>query len=410
MGSIPEAKRVDFASNLIHQLESLNKSAFDQILDHDDYRKQALHIAQQLTLSLEKPQTVPLNSILPVRSTVARIAVDLDLFNLLADGSGSKTVEELASKTNSDPVLMARILRILDCMGWAKQVEVDSFAPTEIGEVVRTRKPIEAGIKHLFDIALPVFSDMPEYFRRHGYISPQDEAKGPFQYAFHTDETAFNWWAGDPVKSTNFNTFMTGTGGGKKNHWTKWFPVEGHLIGSKPPGKEEVLLVDVGGGRGHDLDAFITKFPAAGGRYILEDLPSVIDDYQEVNSAIEPVKHSFFDPQPIHGARAYFLHHVLHNWSDDSVIKILTAIRGAMKPVYSRILINESVLPDRDCPAWKAEMDWWMMAIHAGSQRTESHFRTLCEKSGLVFCRYWAPPGGGDGIIEAMLGPEESAE
>ncbi|KAK3324858.1 O-methyltransferase [Apodospora peruviana] len=297
---------------------------------------------------------------------------------------------------------MARILRILDSMGWAEQVDDVSFRPTAIGDIVKTRKPVEAGIKHLyaFDVALPIFAMLPEYFREHGYHSPHDESDGPFQHAFGVKQTAFDWWAQDPARSANFNTFMSGTGGGRKNHWTNWFPVETHLLQDACLSENDALLVDVGGGRGHDLDTFIKRFPDAKGRFILEDLPSVIDDYRHENPRIEPVGHSFFDVQPVKGAKMYFLHHVLHNWPDEGVVRILSNIREAMTPGYSRILIAESVLPDRDCPPWKAEMDWWMMAIHAGSQRTAGQFRTLCEKAGLQFLKYWGPPGDGDGIIE----------
>jgi hypothetical protein len=74
-----------------------------------------------------------------------------------------------------------------------------------------------------------------------------------------------------------------------------------------------------------------------------------------------------------------------------------------MKPNYSRIILGENVLPGRDCPLWKAELDWAMMTLHCGMARTVSQFRDLCEQSGLKLVKYWAPPGEGDGIIEAVL-------
>ena len=62
-----------------------------------------------------------------------------------------------------------------------------------------------------------------------------------------------------------------------------------------------VLIVDVAGGRGHDLEAFRRKFPHAQGRMILQDLPSVIDDIQDLDSQIERMAHDMFLPQPIKG-------------------------------------------------------------------------------------------------------------
>jgi hypothetical protein len=152
-----------------------------------------------------------------------------------------------------------------------------------------------------FDIAFPIYAKLPEYFRRFGYKSPSDERDGPFQYAFNVSQTAFDWWAQDPVLSDNFNTFMTGVRGGRLN-WVEWFPVQDRILaGHSHHEDRDVLLVDVGGGRGHDLNTFIQKFPDAKGRYVLEDLPAVIDDYQGANSRIEPVKHDFFKEQPIQG-------------------------------------------------------------------------------------------------------------
>jgi hypothetical protein len=71
-----------------------------------------------------------------------------------------------------------------------------------------------------------------------------------------------------------------------------------------------------------------------------------------------------------------------------------------MTPLYSRLLVVEHFLPEVDCSMRKAEMDWCMMAIHCGSQRTVSHFETICGKAGLKVAKYWGPPGDGEGVLE----------
>ena len=35
---------------------------------------------------------------------------------------------------------------------------------------------------------------MPAYFREVGYQPPTDPEKGPFQYAFNTNKSAFDYW------------------------------------------------------------------------------------------------------------------------------------------------------------------------------------------------------------------------
>jgi phosphoribulokinase len=46
------------------------------------------------------------------------------------------------------------------------------------------------------------------------------------------------------------------------------------------------------------------------------------------------------------GARIYYLHFIIHDWPDSDCIKIMEKIRDAMTPGYSRLLLNDAVLPD----------------------------------------------------------------
>ena len=62
-----------------------------------------------------------------------------------------------------------------------------------------------------------------------------------------------------------------------------------------------VLIVDVAGGRGYYLETFRQKFPDAKGRMILQDLPHVISDVQDLDPRIESMAHDMFLPQPIEG-------------------------------------------------------------------------------------------------------------
>lgn len=63
------------------------------------------------------------------------------------------------------------------------------------------------------------------------------------------------------------------------------------------------LLVDIGGGWGHDLIAFHEKYPTRGtrGRLVLQDLPSVIKDTGAPLSGVEAMGYDFFTEQPVKG-------------------------------------------------------------------------------------------------------------
>lgn len=82
-------------------------------------------------------------------------------------------------------------------------------------------------------------------------------------------------------------------------HWADWFPVQKQLLDGALA--DRPLLVDIGGGRGHDLIGFKEKFPLGPGQLVLEDLPSVIEDIQYLDDDIQRIKHNFFQPQPVKG-------------------------------------------------------------------------------------------------------------
>ena len=74
-----------------------------------------------------------------------------------------------------------------------------------------------------------------------------------------------------------------------------------------------------------------------------------------------------------------------------------------MKKGYSRILLNEWILPDTNCPLFPAGMDLNMMALHAGMERTERQWRELLDSAGFEIVNFWYPPGDGEGVIEAVF-------
>lgn len=150
---------------------------------------------------------------------------------------------------------------------------------------------------------------MSSFFKETQYNQPEDPRKGLFQYAFGTDKEAFEYWSAQPEVMDNFNTCMTGIRGSRPS-WIEWWPVESRIFSTDVPIDENgVLLVDIAGGRGHDIQAFKTKFSGRKGRLVLEDLPAVIDDIQQLDQSIERIKYDFFKPQPIQGLYCHALQH-----------------------------------------------------------------------------------------------------
>lgn len=73
--------------------------------------------------------------------------------------------------------------------------------------------------------------------------------------------------------------------------------------------------------------------------------------------------HNFSTAQPstARGARAYYLHSIIHDWDDMDAGRILGHIRDALIPGYSKLLINDVIIPVHQ-PAWMARvslLDAW---------------------------------------------------
>ena len=74
-----------------------------------------------------------------------------------------------------------------------------------------------------------------------------------------------------------------------------------------------------------------------------------------------------------------------------------------MEKGYSKILINENIVPDRGA-SWKiTSLDWFMMALAASSERTEAQWRSLLQSVGLKIAGIWMKEPGVQSLIEAVL-------
>jgi hypothetical protein len=88
---------------------------------------------------------------------------------------------------------------------------------------------------------------------------------------------------------------------GARKYWVDWYPVrERILYGAE---KDEVLVVDVGGGKGHDLIQFRRKYP--GHRLVLQDLRGVVESIEGLGEGIEMAVHDFFTEQVVKGMLIY---------------------------------------------------------------------------------------------------------
>lgn len=279
---------------------------------------------------------------------------------------------------------------------------LNTYAAKPLAGIFCTGSPLREAVIHLGSQASAV-ALLPQYFAKNGYKNPGDAFNGPWQYAQKTDKHYFDWLSEHQDLQNAFNVVMGISRMGQVD-WTDFYPVEEKLKVSTP---DRTLLVDIGGGVGHDIAAFQKKFPNLPGKLIFEDLSIVVDSAKDTPAGITGVGHDFFKPQPelVKGAKAYYLRTVLHDWPDKQAATIIKNIKDVMAE-DSILLINENVLPEQGVSLYQAELDIAMMTCFSSLDRTEKQFKELFESEGFELKQTYKPavqiPGAGT-VLEFHL-------
>ena len=74
-----------------------------------------------------------------------------------------------------------------------------------------------------------------------------------------------------------------------------------------------------------------------------------------------------------------------------------------MKPGYSRLLIEDLVLPDQGADMRQASVDMTMYFVPGGIERTAGQWKDLLECEGLQIIKIWSDGSGMESVIEAEL-------
>jgi len=137
-------------------------------------------------------------------------------------------------------------------------------------------------------------------------------------------------------------------------------------------------IADIGGGRGHLLQAVLDAVPTATG--ILFDLPGLIETLDAPPPRLIHHPGDFFvDPLP--SADAYLLMEVIHDWTDADAAAILRAVRSAAAP-GAAVLIVEAIIPDDHLDPRAHTLDVIMLAVTGGRERTVQQLASLLEAAG----------------------------
>lgn len=115
------------------------------------------------------------------------------------------------------------------------------------------------------------------------------------------------------------------------------------------------------------------------------------------------MSHDIFTTQPVKHSRANYLDSVLHDWGDEDWIKILEELKPVVKPAYSRVLINEIIVPSQTLTWPITSMDQVVFVLGATRERAEAHWRSIMDMAGFKIVRIYNYELGSESLIEAEL-------
>ena len=317
------------------------------------------------------------------RSQAIAVAAHIGLADVLGDET--KSVEELAAHTHTDILALRRLLKALTTLGICEGDDME-FSIAPLGRLLRTEEP--GGLRHWaiwWGMHLgPVWQQLLYSVQTGRSARSLLTGKDGFEHLEHDSQTAatFNLALGQ-LNQLIEDTFL------------RLYDFQGVRT-----------LMDVGGGSGQMLKAILKAHPAMSG--VLFDLPHALQIAEisiteaRLKARCRLLNGDFFHSVE-HGADAYMLKSVLHDWNDDKCLVILRNCRRATSE-NSRLLIIEQMLPDRLMVSAEHQSlmrsDLNMLVAFGGAERTEAELRMLLQTSGFVTTRI-LPLGATFTLIEA---------
>ena len=194
--------------------------------------------------------------------------------------------------------LLERLMRILSAIHVFSLRKPNYYAHNAYSRVFLNTDDCHL-IRFVHDYTGPAVYWLPEFLAQSKFQNPQDYSKSAFQLAHRTDLGLWEFLKAVPHGTEVASHAM-------RSRIFAWqFQYSPYQFGEElgGAGMEEIVLVDVGGGRGQALEMVKTQHPTLTGRMVLQDLSGVIEEVTKAGlpAFIEPVAGSFFEPQPIKG-------------------------------------------------------------------------------------------------------------
>ncbi|KAL2869086.1 O-methyltransferase tpcA [Aspergillus lucknowensis] len=384
------------------------------------------------------------------------IVAELRVPDVIANTKSQQaTIEELSEATGIEKRKLGRLMRCLCSIHVFQEVRPNVFGNNTISAALVNNEPLRA---YIIMFALDIYSAsdfLPKTLLDAEKGPSYDVRKTAFQDTMGTTQTRWEWFE-EQVPSAQLKNYPFG---GYPGPW-------GPTLNDKIKGKEsdelvarpehanfclamfagglvfgsahlydypwkslgKAQIVDVGGGVGGFCIQLSHLYPEL--NFVVQDRAPALKQAQSsvwpkenpkalAEGRVSFVTHDFFNDNPVKGADVYWLRYIMHDWSDDYCVQILSAIRGSMGE-RSRILICDQVMnttlgceeiesAPKPLPAnygyftrYSHQRDVAMMALINGIERTPAEFKDIAGRAGLILrkiydCRSQV------GLVECVL-------
>lgn len=149
---------------------------------------------------------------------------------------------------------------------------------------------------HSFETVGPQYQDLPSVLAERKYENLSDNTQTVFNKTFKTNLPVFLWFPQHLEEFNHFNKYMGAQRAGMPT-WLDVYPLKDETSTWDP---QKPVLVDVGGGFGHQCAALQARYPDLKGRIILQDLPQALAHAMPLPN-VKVMEHDFFQPQPAKG-------------------------------------------------------------------------------------------------------------
>ena len=291
--------------------------------------------------------------------------------------AGPAHLREVASRVGADARALERVVRLLTDVGIFEQLDDGRVGLTALGGLLR--------------------ADAPGSARRAAIVVGEEwhwRAYGHLVHSVRTGEPGFREAHGcgfweylerHPQAGALINDSMSAAASCLAAAFVRSYDFAGIA-----------RLVDVGGGHGTLIRAVLDAHPDMHG--VVFDLPGVIEGTRArladwgLTNRCQALAGDFFDAVPS-GGDAYVLSWILHDWDEQSAVRILANCREAMGDT-GRLLAIELVVPSPDQRPASPDTEWLvkttdieMLASVGGRERTAAEYDELYAAAGFQLAR-----------------------